>query len=161
MRKMHQRRGAGGGVRACGARERARARERERREAERAEAGDSGAERGEGSRERQHRRWYCTAEYCGRGGSRHFRRHRGFIPEGSLFVSLRATGYLLTRAACLLSVRLKKNVGTKRRPQDVRFTELLIGGKKKNRSVVKKIQYHHIERKEYAICCISRKIIVP
>ena len=70
-------------------------------------------------------------------------------------------GYLLTRAACLLSVRLKKNVGTKRRPQDVRFTELLIGGKKKNRSVVKKIQYHHIERKEYAICCISRKIIVP
>ena len=42
----------------------------------------------------------------GRGGSRHFRRHRGFIPEGSLFVSLRATGYLLTRAACLLSVRL-------------------------------------------------------
>jgi hypothetical protein len=43
----------------------------------------------------------------------------------------------------------------------VRFTELLIGGKKKNRSVVKKIQYHHIERKEYAICCISRKIIVP
>ena len=30
MRKMHQRRGAGGGVRACGARERARARERER-----------------------------------------------------------------------------------------------------------------------------------
>ena len=32
--------------------------------------------------------------------------------------------------ACLyLSVR--KNVGTKRRPQDVRFTELLIGGKKK------------------------------
>ena len=43
---MHQRRGAGGGVRACGARERARARERERRAAERAEAGDSGAERG-------------------------------------------------------------------------------------------------------------------
>ena len=32
---------------------------------------------------------------------------------------------------CLpLSVR-QKNVGTKRRPQDVRFTELLIGGKKK------------------------------
>ena len=57
MRKMHQRRGAGGGVRACVAR----ARERERRAAERAEAGDSGAERGEGSRERQHRRWYCTA----------------------------------------------------------------------------------------------------
>ena len=44
---MHQRRGAGGGVRACGAR----ARERERAEAERAEAGDSGAERrGRGAR---------------------------------------------------------------------------------------------------------------
>ena len=22
--------------------------------------------------ERQHRRWYCTVGYCGRGGSRHF-----------------------------------------------------------------------------------------
>ena len=27
---------------------------------------------------------------------------------------------------------VKKNVGTKRRPQDVRFTELLIGGKKES-----------------------------
>ena len=42
LRKMHQRRGAGGGVRACGARAR-----------ERAES--SGAERGEDSRERQQR----------------------------------------------------------------------------------------------------------
>ena len=49
LRKMHQRRGAGGGVRACGAR----ARERERRAAERAEAGDSGAERGEGTGRRE------------------------------------------------------------------------------------------------------------
>ena len=58
------------------------------------------------------------------------------FPEGSLFMSLRAIGYLLTHAACLLSVR-QKNVGTKRRPQDVRFTELLIKrGKKKIRSVV-------------------------
>ena len=47
-----------------------------------------------------------TALHCGRVGSRHFESPRGFIPEGSLFVSLRATGYLLTRAACLLSVRL-------------------------------------------------------
>ena len=54
LRKMHQRRGAGGGVRACGAR----ARERERREAERAEAGDSIAD--------------GTALRCGRVGSRHF-----------------------------------------------------------------------------------------
>ena len=46
---MPQRRGAGGGVRACGAR----ARERERRAAERAEAGDSGAERGEGTGQRE------------------------------------------------------------------------------------------------------------
>ena len=54
------------------------------------------------------------------------------FPEGSLFVSLRATGYLLTRAACLLSVRLKKNVGTKRRPQAVSIANTLLGGKKKN-----------------------------
>ena len=40
--------------------------------------------------------------------------------------------------ACLY-LSVKKNVGTKRRPQDVRFTELLIGGKEKNRSVVKKM----------------------
>ena len=32
--------------------------------------------------------------------------------------------------ACLY-LSVKKNVGTKRRPQDVRFTELLIGGKEK------------------------------
>ena len=54
-----------------------------RRAGEGAGAGErtesSGAGRGEGSRERaqgrerQHRRWYCTAVYCGRGGSRHFR----------------------------------------------------------------------------------------
>ena len=60
--------------------------------------------------------------------------------------------------ACLY-LSVKKNVGTKRRPQDVRFTELLIGGKKKSFGCKKK--YHHIERKEYAICCISRKSIVP
>ena len=55
---MHQRRGAGGGVRACGARERARARERERRGARAAER-DSIAD--------------GTALRCGRVGSRHFR----------------------------------------------------------------------------------------
>ena len=44
-------------VRACGALE------RERREAERAEGGESGAERAaeRTGAERQHRRWYCTA----------------------------------------------------------------------------------------------------
>ena len=40
-------------------------------------------ERGGRASHTQHRRWYCTAVYCGRGGSRHFRRHRRFIPEGS------------------------------------------------------------------------------
>ena len=68
-------------VRACGARERARARERERsgqrREtAERRGAGDSGAERGKGSRERAQRERDSiadgTALRCGRVGSRHF-----------------------------------------------------------------------------------------
>ena len=54
----------------------------------------------------QQRRWYCMLWESIRVGSRHFRSPRGFFPEGSLFVSLRATGYLLTRAACLLSVRL-------------------------------------------------------
>ena len=31
--------------------------------------------------ERQHRRWYCIAEYCGSVGSRHFER----VPLGTLF----------------------------------------------------------------------------
>ena len=124
-------------VRACGARERAR-RGRQR-------SGEGRGHRAErGRRERQHRRWYCTAEYCGRGGSRHFRRHRGFIPEGSLFVSLRATGDLLTRADCLLSVRQKKCLnGEKTASRE--HSEHLIGGKEK---IVKKI-------------CIFRKKAVP
>jgi hypothetical protein len=73
-------------------------------------------------------------------------------------VSLRATGYLLTRAACLLSVRLKKNVGTKRRPQDVRFTELLIGGKKKNRSVVKKYNITILKEKNMLFVAYLEKL---
>jgi len=56
------------------------------------------------------------------------------FPEGSLFMSLRAIGYLLTHAACLLSVRQKKKI-LRSKDKDVRFTELLIGGKEKNRSV--------------------------
>ena len=35
-----------------------------------------------------------------------FRDTEDLFPEGSLFMSLRAIGYLLTHAACLLSVRL-------------------------------------------------------
>ena len=45
-------------------------------------------------------------------------------------MSLRAIGYLLTHAACLLSVRQKKKI-LRSKDKDVRFTELLIGGKKK------------------------------
>ena len=48
--------GVGRAVCALTRAEGARARERERREAERAEAGDSGAET-------QHRRWYCVASW--------------------------------------------------------------------------------------------------
>ena len=47
------------------------ARERERRAAERAEAGDSGAERGEGTGQRDSIA-DGTALRCGRVGSRHF-----------------------------------------------------------------------------------------
>ena len=57
------------------------------------------------------------------------------FPEGSLFMSLRAIGYLLTHAECLLSVRQKKEI-LRSKDKAVRFTELLIGGKEKNRSVV-------------------------
>ena len=98
---MHQRRGAGGGVRACGAR-RAQGRGRRRE-----------ARRGEGSSERQHRRWYCTAVYCGRGGSRHFRRHRGFIPRG-LFVYVATRHRLPTHPRCLPSICPSKKMSERR-----------------------------------------------
>ena len=57
-------------MRACGAR----ARERERRAAERAEAGDSGAERAKrrGARAERDSIADGTALRCGRVGSRHF-----------------------------------------------------------------------------------------
>ena len=119
---MHQRRGAGGGVRACGAR----ARERAERRGE-----------GTGQRERDSiADGTALRNIVGEEVAATFGDTEDLFPEGSLFMSLRAIGYLLTHAACLLSVR-QKNVGTKRRPQDVRFTELLIKrGKKKIRSVV-------------------------
>ena len=44
----------------------------------------------------------------GEGGSRHFQRHRGFFTEGSLFVSLRATGSLLTIFLFCLYLSVKK-----------------------------------------------------
>ena len=74
-----------------------------------------------------------TALHRGRVGSRHFQRHRGFFPEGSLFVSLRATGSLLTIFLfCLpLSVRQKKcrnEVTTARREV---YRTPYSGGKKK------------------------------
>ena len=53
----------------------------------------------------------------------------------------------------------KKNVGTKRRPQDVRFTELLIGGKKKivrllekKESIRRKCVFQHQNKSIRAIC---------
>ena len=73
-----------------------------------------------------------TAEmHRGRGGSRHFQRHRGFFPEGSLFVSLRATGYLLTRAAFYLSVQ--NRFAENEVKQAVNDSEHLIRGERKNR----------------------------
>jgi len=88
---MHQRRGAGGGVRAYGARERARARERAER-------------RGARAAERQHRRWDCTAEYCGRGGSRHFRE-----------LEEKSTGSLVFVPATLLSPRCSSKCAASKR----------------------------------------------
>ena len=116
-------------VRACGARERARARERDRRAAERAEAGDSGAERGEGSRERQGQRdsiadGTALRNIVGEEVAATFGDTEDLFPEGSLFVSLRAIGYLLTHAECLLSVRQKKEI-LRSKDKAVRFTELL------------------------------------
>ena len=60
-------------VRACGARE------RERRE----RSGEGRGHRAERGRRERDSIADGTALRCGRGGSRHFRRHRGFIPEGS------------------------------------------------------------------------------
>ena len=82
-----------------------------------------------------------TALHRGRVGSRHFQRHRGFFTEGSLFVSLRATGSLLTIFLfCLpLSVRQKKcrNEETTARREVYRTP---YWGKEKNRSVVRKMK---------------------
>ena len=92
--------------------------------------------------ERRHSIADGTAElHRGRGGSRHFQRHRGFFPEGSLFVSLRATSSLLTIFLfCLpLSVRQKKcrNEETTARREVYRTP---YWGKEKNRSVVRKMK---------------------
>ena len=58
----------------------------QRREtAERRGARAQGRERAQ--RERPHRRWYCTAEYCGRGGSRHFEA-LDVLWHGELFLCL-------------------------------------------------------------------------
>ena len=84
-------------VRACGARERARARER----GESGEAGDS--------RERDSiADGTALRNIVGEEVAATFGDTEDLFPEGSLFMSLRAIGYLLTHAACLLSVRQKK-----------------------------------------------------
>ena len=94
-----------------------------------------------------------TALRCGRGGSRHFRRHRGFIPRGLfVYVATRHRRSVLplsdgaasaedgnsppsTLPAFYLSVKKKKILRSK--DTDVRFTELLIGGggKEKNTDI--------------------------
>ena len=86
-------RGAGGGVRACGARERARARERERSGQRR----ETAERRGARARERAERRGARAAERdsiadgtalrCGRVGSRHFRELEEKSPGSLVFVS--------------------------------------------------------------------------
>ena len=117
---------------------------------ERAES--SGAERRGQQRERQGQRDSIadgTALRCGRGGSRHFRRHRGSIPRGLfVYVATRHRRSVLplsegaasaedgnsppsTLPAFYLSVKKKKILRSK--DTDVRFTELLIGGGKRKK----------------------------
>ena len=128
-----------------------------RRAGERAES--SGAGRGGRQRSREARAAARdsiadgTALRCGRGGSRHFRRHRGFIPRGLfVYVATRHRRSVLplsegaasaedgnsppsTLPAFYLSVKKKKILRSK--DTDVRFTELLIflGGKEKNTDI--------------------------
>ena len=100
---------------------------------ERAES--SGAERGEGTGQRDSiADGTALRNIVGEEVAATFGDTEDLFPEGSLFMSLRAIGYLLTHAACLLSVRQKKKI-LRSKDKDVRFTELLIGGKEKNRSV--------------------------
>ena len=87
----------------------------------RAGAGER-AERGEGSRERQGQRdsiadGTALRNIVGEEVAATFGDTEDLFPEGSLFMSLRAIGYLLTHAACLLSVRQKKKFcGAKTKP---------------------------------------------
>ena len=72
---------------------------------------ESGAGRGEGSRESTGQRdsiadGTALRNIVGEEGAATFGDTEDLFPEGSLFMSLRAIGYLLTLAACLLSVRL-------------------------------------------------------
>ena len=154
---MHQRRGAGGGVRACGAR----ARERERRAAER--RGARAAER-DSIADGTALRYIVGEEVAATFGDTEdlfpegsFRGHYpmytssntvwlkvlGYAPLSPRIenywgprtneicvMSLRAIGYLLTHAECLLSVRQKKKI-LRSKDKDVRFTELLIWGERK------------------------------
>ena len=55
------------------------------------------------------------------------------FPEGSLFMSLRAIGYLLTHAECLLSVRQKKKI-LRSKDKDVRFTEIIVRGANRDKN---------------------------
>ena len=161
-------RGAGGGVRACGARrepcgvwavracgarERARARERERREAERAEAGDSGAGRGARAAERDSiADGTALRNIVGEEVAATFGDTEDLFPEGSLFMSLRAIGYLLTHAACLLSVRQKKeNFAEQRQRREVYRTPYW-GERKKSFGQPAVNEVNTLLKKEKSVC---------
>ena len=103
-----------------------------------------------------------TALRCGRVGSRHFRRHRGFIPRGLfVYVATRHRRSVLplsegaasaedgnsppsTLPAFYLSVKKKKILRSK--DTDVRFTELLIGGGKEKNTDIDRERSEIIDR---------------
>ena len=119
----------------------------------RAGAGESGAERGEGSRESTGQRdsiadGTALRNTVGEEVAATFGDTEDLSPR-ALCLCRYAPPATYSPALPAFYLSVLKNVGTKRRPQDVRFTELLIGGKKKSFGCKKK--YHHIERKEYAI----------
>ena len=126
----------------------ARGRGRERRAAEQRGARAQGT----GQRERQGQRDRVvklsiadgTALRCGRGGSRHFRRHRGFIPRG-LFVYVATRHRLPTHPRCLpfadtILVRVtkprfgSKYSGVLRSPHKLKFAGSPIGSEARDKN---------------------------
>ena len=74
------------------------------------------------------------------------------FPEGSLFMSLRAIGYLLTHAACLLSVRQKKeNFAEQRQRREVYRTPYW-GERKKSFGQPAVNEVNTLLKKEKSVC---------